>query len=121
MSHGCIACHGIPHKVPENKWQQVLFRRRAHYDKDYTVEFMKNNNIDYAYQGRKLTVIPMVDLSGSEVAYIFPRAVPLPGDMRKFSQNGQWEVSSESYYGSVSNAANNMIEQNNTTNDIVKK
>ena len=104
----------------ENKWQQVLFRRRAHYDKDYTVEFMKNNNIDYAYQGRKLTVIPMIDLSGSEVAYIFPRAVPLPGDIRKFSQNGQWDITSESYYGSVSNAANNMIEQNNTTNDIVK-
>lgn len=104
----------------ENKWQQVLFRRRAHYDHNYTVEFMKANHIDYAYQGRKLTVIPMVDLSGAEAKYIFPRAVPLPGDIRKFAANGQWTVSAESYYGSVSNAANNQIEQNNTTNDIVK-
>ena len=97
-----------------------MHRRRAHYDYNYTVEYMKANHIDYAFEGRKLTVIPMVDLSGAEPAYIFPRAVSIVGDIRKFATNGQWTVSAESYYGSVSNAANNMIEQNNTTNDIVK-
>ena len=102
-----------------NKWQQVLFRRRAHYDKNYTVDYMKTNHIDYAFEGRKLTVIPMVDLSGAEVKYIFPRAVPIPGDKMKYANNGQWTITAESYYGSVSNASYNHIEQNNTTNETV--
>ncbi len=101
----------------ENKWQQVLHRRRAHYD-------INNNpqptDIDYAYQGRKLTLIPMVDLSGAEVKYIFPRAVSTKGDIIKFAGNGQWTVRAEAYYNSIPNHANNQIENNNTTNDIVK-
>lgn len=90
----------------ENKWQHVLFRRRAFYQGGETV---------YDGEGAtpvKLTLIPVLDLSGKEPGYIFLRSVPMFADPDKH-YNFNPSVKVTSYYSSMSNYVNNHIVDNN--------
>lgn len=89
----------------ENKWSDVLYRRRA----------FINDKADYDEEGSlgvKLTLIPLVDLSGERAQYIFLRALPYSATS-KFGYNGTLRFKPEDYYGSIPNYAKNRIEDNN--------
>ncbi|MCF0185494.1 MAG: RagB/SusD family nutrient uptake outer membrane protein [Bacteroidaceae bacterium] len=95
--------------MAEDKWQSVLQRRRAYYSIDKTPE---ENKLEGTI-GKKMTLLPMVDLSGDEVKYVFPRALPYYSNSSKAgTMNIQFE--DKNYYGSVTNYVNNKIENNNT-------
>ena len=89
----------------ENIWSQVLYRRRAFYNPDIA------NNALEGDLGKKLALVPMVDLSGSEASYIFVRAIPYTSDPHRYT--GTLQVNAEDYYRSIPNFNNNKIEDNN--------
>lgn len=91
----------------ENHWQGVLQRRRAYYNSDLTAEQNKLEG-----NGNKHTFLPMVDLSGSEVKYVFPRALPFWSRTSTGTLN--FRVQNDSYYGAISNYGKNKIDNNNT-------
>lgn len=91
----------------ENKWGDVLYRRRAYYNPNNTA------TVEEGSLGKKLTLIPMVDLSGDKAQWIFLRAVPYNTQPSK-GYNGILEVRADEYYGSIPNHVYNRIEQNNT-------
>ena len=91
----------------ENKWGMVLYRRRAYYNPNNTA------TIEEGSLGRKLTLIPMVDLSGAKPQWIFLRAVPYNTQPSK-GYNGILQVRADDYYASIPNHVYNRIEQNNT-------
>ena len=89
----------------ENKWSNVLYRRRGFYNPNNV------SNQEEGTLGKKLTLIPMVDLSGASAQYIFLRAIPMSatsvwGYSGTLSYNG-------TYYNSIPNYAKNHIEDNN--------
>ena len=90
----------------ENKWSDVLYRRRAFYNPDNTA------TIEEGSIGHKLTLIPLVDLSGAEAKYIFLRALPYNAT-QKTGYNGTLRFLSDYYYGTIPNPVNNRIEENN--------
>lgn len=93
----------------ENKWQSVLWRRRAFY----------NGSNVYDGEGAvaaKLTLIPMVDLSGSTAQYIFLRSVPIFDEITQNPAGFHPQVRPEDYYASIPNYTNNHLTNNNTTN-----
>ncbi|MBR4808952.1 MAG: RagB/SusD family nutrient uptake outer membrane protein [Bacteroidales bacterium] len=91
----------------ENKWSDVLFRRRAFYNPDNVPTYEEGS------VGHKLTLIPMVDLSGATAKYIFLRALPYSATSKFQSYSGTLRFMPESYYGTIPNAANNRIDENN--------
>ena len=91
----------------ENKWSDVLYRRRAFYNPDNTPTYEEGS------VGHKLTLIPMVDLSGASAKYIFLRALPYSATSKFQSYSGTLRFMPESYYGTIPNHANNRIEENN--------
>ena len=92
----------------ENKWSDVLYRRRAFYDKDKTA------TIEEGTIGHKLTLIPLLDLSGVySIKYIFLRALPYSATPNFQNYNGTLGFKNESYYGSIPNYDKNHIEKNN--------
>ncbi len=92
----------------ENKWSQVLYRRRAFYNTTRTETILEEQD------NNKYTLIPMVDLSGSEAKYIFVRAIPYCSSPKFQNYNGVLSVSSNtSYYSGIPNYVNNKIEENN--------
>ena len=100
----------------ENQWQKVLHRRRAYYDKTNS----KEGDIEWSLDGKKFTVIPMVDLSGDKPQYIFPRAVSYFGHSTKYPNHGNITFSSNGWYSGIPNHAKNQLQNNNTTNGIVE-
>ena len=90
----------------ENKWTNVLYRRRGFYN---------SNNLENQEEGtigEKLTLIPMVDLSGSKAQYIFLRAIPVTATSKYYGYSGQLSYSG-TYYSGIPNYEKNHIEDNN--------
>lgn len=88
----------------EDVWPQVLYRRRAYYNPDSTVKLE-------GATGKKLALVPMVDLSGDKAEYIFVRAIPYTSDPKRYT--GTLQVRAEDYYRSIPHYSNNRIEDNN--------
>jgi len=89
----------------ENILSAVMYRRRAFYNPDYP---------QYALEGtvgQKLTLVPIVDLSGDSASYIFVRAASYFNDIKRSGNSIQ--VQAESYYGQIPNYTNNRIDPNN--------
>ena len=91
----------------ENKWSDVLYRRRAFYNPDNTPTYEEGS------VGHKLTLIPMVDLSGAQAKYIFLRALPYSATSKFQNYSGTLRFMPESYYSTIPNHAYNRIEENN--------
>ena len=62
--------------------------------------------------GKKLTLIPMVDLSGSKAEWIFLRALPMTATPR-WGYYGQLRFNNEDYYSQIPKYVDNKIEPNN--------
>ena len=90
----------------ENKWSNVLYRRRGFYNPEHTV------NQEEGTLGRKLTLIPMVDLSGEKAQWIFLRAIPMTATTA-WGYSGNLRFNNEEYYAQIPNYVNNKIEPNN--------
>lgn len=90
----------------ENKWTNVLFRRRAFYNPD-TAATEEEGSV-----GRKLTLIPMVDLSGDEAQWIFLRSLPYNATA-KAGYNGTLRVKADDYYSQIPNYTTNRLVPNN--------
>jgi len=91
----------------ENKWTNVLHRRRAFYNPNNTA------TVEEGSLGHKLTLIPMVDLSGAEARWIFLRSLPYSATPAFKNYNGTLQVNAEDYYTQIPNYINNRIEPNN--------
>ena len=90
----------------ENKWSNVLYRRRGFYNPNNAVNQEEGN------LGVKLTLIPMVDLSGSKAQYIFLRALPVTATSKYYGYSGILSYTG-TYYSSIPNYEKNHIEDNN--------
>lgn len=90
----------------ENKWTNVLYRRRGFYNPN------KTDNQEEGNIGMKLTLIPMVDLSGSKAQYIFLRSIPMSATS-KWGYSGLPLSYNGTYYNSIPNYEENHIEDNN--------
>ena len=90
----------------ENKWSNVLYRRRGFYNPNNSVNQEEGN------LGVKLTLIPLVDISGGKESYIFLRALPVTASSKYWGYNGQLSYSG-TYYSSIPNYEKNQIEDNN--------
>ena len=88
----------------EDVWPQVLYRRRAFYNPDSHTGLEGDT-------GKKLALVPLLDLSGTEPSYIFVRAIPYTSDPKRYT--GTLQVKAEDYYKSIPNYTNNRIEDNN--------
>ena len=93
--------------VAENKWSDVLYRRRAFYNPDNTP------TIEEGSLGHKLTLVPLVDLSGATAKYIFLRALPYSATSHFNNYSGTLRFMPEQYYGGIPNHVKNRIEENN--------
>jgi hypothetical protein len=90
----------------ENKWSSVLYRRRGFYNPSNT------NNQEEGTVGRKLTLIPMVDLSGTKAQYIFLRSIPVTATSKYWGYSGTLSYNG-TYYNGIPNYDKNKIEDNN--------
>ena len=90
----------------ENKWSNVLYRRRGFYNPNNA------NNQEEGNLGKKLTLIPMVDLSGSKAQYIFLRAIPVTATSKYYGYSGTLSYTG-TYYSGIPNYEKNRIEDNN--------
>lgn len=90
----------------ENKWSNVLYRRRGFYNPSKAVNQEEGN------VGVKLTLIPLVDLSGAKAQYIFLRALPVTATSKYWGYSGQLSYNG-TYYSGIPNYENNHIEDNN--------
>ena len=90
----------------ENKWTNVLHRRRAFYNPDNTP------TVEEGTVGKKLTLVPMVDLSGSKAQWIFLRSIPYNATPNQ-GYSGTLRVQAEDYYGQIPNYQKNRIDPNN--------
>ena len=90
----------------ENKWSNVLYRRRGFYNPNKAVNQEEGN------VGVKLTLIPLVDLSGAKAQYIFLRALPVTATSKYWGYSGQLSYNG-TYYSSIPNYEKNHIEDNN--------
>lgn len=91
----------------ENKWSNVLYRRRGFYNPNNV------SNQEEGTLGKKLTLIPMVDLSGAKAQWIFLRALPVTATPVWDGYSGVLSFNSEDYYAPIPNYVNNKIEPNN--------
>ena len=90
----------------ENKWTNVLYRRRGFYNPNNAVNQEEGN------VGKKLTLIPMVDLSGNKAQYIFLRSIPVTATAQYWGYSGTLSYTG-TYYSGIPNYENNHIEDNN--------
>lgn len=90
----------------ENKWANVLQRRRAYYNPDNASTYEEGSI------GKKLTLVPMVDLSGDKAQWIFLRAVPYNATPNQ-GYSGILRVQADDYYDQIPNYQKNRIEPNN--------
>ena len=63
--------------------------------------------------GIQLTLVPLVDLSGSSAKYIFLRALPYSATSHFQNYSGTLRFMNEQYYGGIPNHVKNRIEENN--------
>ena len=91
----------------ENKWTDVLYRRRAFYNPDNTPTYEEGS------VGHKLTLVPLVDLSGATAKYIFLRALPYSATSNFNNYSGTLRFMTESYYWAIPNHVTNRIDENN--------
>lgn len=91
----------------ENKWSNVLYRRRAFYNPDNAPTY------EEGAVGHKLTLIPLVDLSVPSAKYIFLRALPYSATSHFNNYSGQLRFMPEQYYGAIPNYVKNRIDENN--------
>lgn len=91
----------------ENKWSDVLYRRRAFYNPD------NEATIEEGSIGNKLTLVPLVDLSGASAKYIFLRALPYSSTSHFNNYSGTLRFRNEQYYGTIPNHVKNRIDENN--------
>ena len=90
----------------ENKWTNVLYRRRGFYNPNNTT------NQEEGTLGKKLTLIPLVDLSGAKAQYIFLRAIPVTATSKYWGYSGTLSYNG-TYYNGIPNNEKNHIEDNN--------
>lgn len=90
----------------ENKWSNVLYRRRGFYNPEHI------SNQEEGTLGKKLTLIPMVDLSGEKAEWIFLRSLPMTATAA-WGYSGNLRFNNEDYYAQIPNYVNNKIEPNN--------
>lgn len=90
----------------ENHWQSVLHRRRAFYTQGDDITNLEGI-------GKKMTLLPLVDLSGAEAKWVFVRALPYYSST---NQAGQltFRVNPDNYYQSIPNYGDNHLTNNNT-------
>ena len=90
----------------ENKWSNVLYRRRG---------FLNVSSIsqEEGTLTKKLTLIPMVDLSGKKAQWIFLRALPMTATSAWGYSGAPLSFNNEDYYAQIPNYVNNKIEPNN--------
>ena len=93
--------------VLENKWTDVLYRRRAFYNPNNTPTYEEGSI------GNKLTLVPLVDLSGATAKYIFLRALPYSSTSHFNNYSGTLHFENEQYYGTIQDHVKNRIEENN--------
>lgn len=93
--------------VLENKWTDVLYRRRAFYNPNNTPTYEEGSI------GKKLTLVPLVDLSGATAKYIFLRALPYSSTSHFNNYSGTLRFEPEQYYGTIQDHVKNRIEENN--------
>ena len=91
----------------ENKWSNVLYRRRAFYNPNNVPTYEEGS------LGKKLTLIPMVDLSGEKAQWIFLRSLPVTATALWDGYSGILSFANEDYYAQIPNYVNNKIEPNN--------
>ena len=91
----------------ENKWSNVLYRRRAFYNPSNVPTYEEGS------LGKKLTLIPMVDLSGEKAQWIFLRSLPVTATALWDGYSGVLSFANEDYYAQIPNYVNNKIEPNN--------
>ena len=91
----------------ENKWSDVLYRRRAFYHPDNTATYEEGS------VGNKLTLVPLVDLSGATAQWIFLRALPYSATSNFNNYSGTLRFKPEQYYSQVQNYVKNRIDKNN--------
>ncbi len=91
----------------ENKWSNVLYRRRGFYNPSNV------SNQEEGTLGKKLTLIPMVDLSGAKAQWIFLRSLPVTATSVWDGYSGILSFNNEEYYAQIPNYVNNKIEPNN--------
>jgi len=85
----------------------VLYRLRGFYNPENT------SNQEEGTLGKKLTLIPMVDLSGAEAQWVFLRAIPMTASPSDWGYYGTLRFNAEDYYAQIPNYVNNKIEPNN--------
>ncbi len=90
----------------ENKWSNVLYRRRGFYNPNNT------NNKEEGTLGKKLTLIPMADISSGKAQYIFLRALPVVSMSKYWGSNPTLSYTGN-YYSQIANYKNDKIVDNN--------
>ena len=90
----------------ENKWSNVLYRRRGFYNPSNT------SNQEEGTLGKKLTLIPLVDLSTATPTYIFLRALPMTATAKDWGYSGTLSYNG-TYYSNIGTYENDHIEDNN--------
>ncbi len=95
----------------ENKWQSVLYRRRGY------LNTARSNTQEEGTTFEKLTLIPLVDLTGTTPKYIFLRAEPYSASAEN-NYYGTLKIdNNDAYYLEIPNYVNNKIENNNKVED----
>ena len=89
----------------ENQWSHVLHRRRG---------FITTNTgtVEEGNLTRKLTLIPIVDLSGDAAQWIFVRCYPYNATAKQ-KYNGFFDFKADDYYNQIPNYAKNHLDPNN--------
>ena len=90
----------------ENRWANVLYRRRGYYNPNST------NNKEEGNIGKKLTLIPMADISSGKESYIFLRALPVVSMSKYWGSNPTLSYTGN-YYSQIGNYKNDKIVDNN--------
>lgn len=94
----------------ENKWQQVLWRRRGHFNN------LRDNTQEEGTTFDKLTLLPIVDCSGSSVKYFFIRSLAYYSTATASTANPiTLGVGTEIYYGNIPNYVKNRLIDNKRT------
>ena len=89
----------------ENQWSHVLHRRRGFITQGAT-------SAEEGSLTRKLTLIPIVDLSGDTAQYIFVRCYPYNATAKK-GYSGFFNFKADDYYQQIPNYVKNRIDPNN--------
>lgn len=90
----------------EGKWATVLYRRRGYYNPN------NEDNREEGTLGKKLTLIPMADISSGKESYIFLRALPVTSMSKYWGSNPTLSYTGN-YYGSIGNYKKDKIVDNN--------